>query len=93
MRRTGVNVMLGLTIGLVWVVTPMRVGATTAQPAVPAWATAAASVLVGSSAPSVSNPHPQLMTVDELARRIYAGALATHKLPCIGAPYARSGHG
>lgn len=82
MKRIGINIVLGLALSLVWVSIPAS--AATTAPAVPAWATAAAATLVGSNAPSLSDPYPQVLTVDQMAQRVYASALATRDFYALG---------
>lgn len=83
MKRASLNIALGLLLALAWV-GPGRAEAGAPTSGVPAWATAVASALLGSNAPSASNPHPQVLTVDELARRVYDSSLATRNFHALG---------
>jgi hypothetical protein len=53
-------------------------------PAVPAWATTVASDLLGPDTPNVLNPHPEVVTADELASRVYDSAVATQNIHALG---------
>ena len=64
--------------------TTARAEASGSTSGVPAWATAVASGLLGSNAPSVSNPYPQVLTVDQLVKRVYDTAIATRNFHALG---------
>lgn len=84
MKRIGVNAVLGRVVTFVWVGLPMRAGAATSGPAIPAWAVEVATNLLGPTTSSKYNPQPEVLTVDVLAARVYQSAVSTRDFYGLG---------
>ncbi|MGH2443206.1 MAG: hypothetical protein ACRDFX_08590 [Chloroflexota bacterium] len=82
MRRVSTNAVLVIVVALAWTGTHAAVAGSTVG--VPPWATAVAAQLLGTNAPSVSNPHPQAITLADLAQRVYDSAIATRNFHAMG---------
>ncbi len=85
-RRPLTTIVICSLIAFALLIPPTRTGAASPDSGTPAWAITVATNLLGPTptGPSIHNPHPEVLTVDELAARVYQNALASAQLSKMG---------